>query len=149
MFWHNLIAYLTVLQGAQPGATPDVRSMAPSKRRKTSAASQPASGNTTQGVRTRRSAGARGDVPDAPDADLADLDAEPEVLLCPITRVMFRDPVMVVDSGHTYERSAILSHFERNGAKDPLTRRALSSTCLLYTSPSPRDRTRSRMPSSA
>ena len=105
--------------------------MAPSKRRKTAAASQPASGNTTQGVRTRRSASARGDVPDAPDADLADLDAEPEVLLCPITRVMFRDPVMVVDSGHTYERSAILSHFERNGAKDPLTRRALSSTKVM------------------
>ena len=100
--------------------------MAPSKRRKTAAPVQPISGNATQGVRTRRSASARGDVPDAPDADLAD--AEPEVLLCPITRVMFRDPVMVVDSGHTYERSAILSHFERNGAKDPLTRRALSST---------------------
>ena len=105
--------------------------MAPSKRRKKSAAPEPTSGNTTQGVRTRRSAGARGDVPDAPDADLADLDAEPEVLLCPITRVMFRDPVMVVDSGHTYERSAILSHFERNGAKDPLTRRALSSTKVM------------------
>jgi leucine-rich repeat protein SHOC2 len=44
---------------------------------------------------------------------------------------MFRDPVMVVDSGHTYERSAILSHFERNGAKDPLTRRALSSTKVM------------------
>ena len=27
--------------------------------------------------------------------------------------------------------------------------RALADTCLLYTSPSPRDRTRSRMPSSA
>ena len=27
--------------------------------------------------------------------------------------------------------------------------KALISTCLLYTSPSPRDRTRSRMPSSA
>tara|TARA_B100000482_G_scaffold34174_1_gene21671 strand:- start:42 stop:362 length:321 start_codon:yes stop_codon:yes gene_type:complete len=40
--------------------------MAPSKRRKTSAASQPASGNVTQGVRTRRSASARGDLPDAP-----------------------------------------------------------------------------------
>ena len=26
---------------------------------------------------------------------------------------------------------------------------AINSTCLLYTSPSPRDRTRSRMPSSA
>ena len=68
--------------------------MAPSKRRKTSAASQPASGNTTQGVQTRRSASARSDLPDAPDADLED---EPEELLCPITRTMFRDPVMVVE----------------------------------------------------
>ena len=48
--------------------------MAPSKRRKTSAASQPASGNVTQGVRTRRSASARGDLPDAPDADLDPVD---------------------------------------------------------------------------
>ena len=65
------------------------------------------------------------------DRDLAaadsDLDVEPEELLCPITRIMLRDPVMVVESGHTYERSAVLSHFERNGAKDPFTRRALSS----------------------
>jgi leucine-rich repeat protein SHOC2 len=99
--------------------------MAPSKRRKTSDVSKPASGNASAGVQTRRSASARGDLPDAPDADL---DAEPEELMCPITRTMFRDPVFVVDSGHTYERSAILSHFERNGAKDPLTRRALSST---------------------
>ena len=90
--------------------------------------SQPASGNASSGVRTRRSASARGDLPDAPDADL---DAEPEELMCPITRTVFRDPVMVVDSGHTYERSAILSHFERNGAKDPLTRRALSSTKVM------------------
>ena len=30
-----------------------------------------------------------------------------------------------------------------------LTREGLLNTCLLYTSPSPRDRTRSRMPSSA
>ena len=109
-------------------ATPGVRSMAPSKRRKTSAVSQPASGNASAGVRTRRSASARGDLPDAPDADL---DAEPEELMCPITRTVFRDPVFVVDSGHTYERSAILSHFERNGAKDPLTRRALSSTKVM------------------
>ena len=92
--------------------------MAPSKRRKTSAVSQPASGNASSGVRTRRSTSARGDLPDAPDADL---DAEPEELMCPITRTVFRDPVFVVDSGHTYERSAILAHVERNGAKDPLT----------------------------
>jgi leucine-rich repeat protein SHOC2 len=98
--------------------------MAPSKRRKTS----DVSGNASAGVQTRRSASARGDPPDAPDADL---DAEPEELLCPITRTMFRDPVVVVDSGHTYERSAILSHFGRNGARDPLTRRALSSTKVM------------------
>ena len=100
----------------------------PSKRRKTSAVSQPASGNASSGVRTRRPAGARDDVPDAPDADLDD---EPEVLMCPITRAVFRDPVMVVDSGHTYERNDILEHFRRNGAKDPLTRRALSSTKVM------------------
>ena len=49
----------------------------------------------------------------------ADLDAEPDVLVCPITRTMFRDPVMVVDSGHTYERSAIC---RTSGATGPRTR---------------------------
>ena len=102
--------------------------MAPSKRRKTSAAAQPISGNASSGVQTRRSASARGDLPDARDADL---DAEPEVLMCPITRTVFRDPVVLFDSGHTYERSAILAHFRRNGAKDPLTRRDLSSAKVL------------------
>ena len=38
---------------------------------------------------------------------------------------------MAVVSGHTYERSAILSHFERNGAKDPLTNCALSSAKVM------------------
>ena len=75
-------------------------------------------------VRTLRIGRSRRDLPDTPDADL---DAEPEVLMCPITRTMFRDPVFVVVSGHTYERSVILSHFEHNGAKDPLTNCALSS----------------------
>ena len=70
------------------------------------------------------------------DCDLAASDSnldveEPEELWCPITRTMFRDPVMVVESGHTYERSAVLAHFRRNGAKDPLTRRALSSTKVM------------------
>jgi leucine-rich repeat protein SHOC2 len=44
---------------------------------------------------------------------------------------MFRDPVLAVVSGHTYERSAILTHFERNGAKDPLTNCALSSAKVM------------------
>ena len=37
----------------------------------------------------------------------------------------------------------------RAAAKLQTAPSALSTTCLLYTSPSPRDRTRSRMPSSA
>ena len=32
---------------------------------------------------------------------------EPEHLLCPITRAMFRDPVFVPASGNTYERAAV------------------------------------------
>src|SRR5664280_3815196 len=36
-----------------------------------------------------------------------------------------------------------------NAYQAPQEKQDLSKTCLLYTSPSPRDRTRSRMPSSA
>ena len=108
----------STVQRAQPGANRDVRSMAPSKRRKLSTSSQ--MGHVQRTVRT---VSAQGNL-SAPDADL---DAEPEELMCPITRTMFRDPVFVVESGHTYERSAILEHFRHNGAKDPLTNRALSS----------------------
>ena len=36
-----------------------------------------------------------------------------------------------------------------NGGKNRIAYYAKSNNCLLYTSPSPRDRTRSRMPSSA
>ena len=113
---------------ARPGTTADFRSMAPSKRRRASVVSRPASADASSGVQTRRSASVPCDLPDAPDADLAD---EPEELLCPITRSMFRDPVVLFDSGHTYERSAVLAHFRRNGAKDPLTRRVLSSAKVL------------------
>ena len=113
----------STVQRAQPRASMDVRSMAPSKRRKLSTSSQ-----VGHVQRTLRTVSAQGNL-SAPDADL---DAEPEELMCPITHAMFRDPVMVVDSGHTYERSAILEQFEqRNEAKDPLTRRALSSTKVM------------------
>ena len=110
------------MQRAQPGADRDVRSKAPSKRRKISTSSQ-----MEHVQRTVRDVSVQCDL-SGPDPDL---DAEPEELLCPITRNMFRDPVMHFDSGHTYERSAILSHFGRNGAKDPLTDLALSSTKVM------------------
>jgi hypothetical protein len=48
--------------------------MAPSQRRETSAASQPASGNASSGVRTLRYTSTRGDLPDAPDADFDTVD---------------------------------------------------------------------------
>ena len=97
--------------------------MAPSKRLK-----MPTSSQMEHVQRTVRTVSVQCGNLSAPDADL---DAEPVELMCPITRTMFRDPVMVVESGHTYERSDVLSHFERNGAKDPYTNCALSSTKVM------------------
>ena len=102
------------MPSAQPGATPE-RSIDGALKAAQDVRVQPASGNASSGVQTRRSASARGDLPDAPDADL---DAEPEELMCPITRTMFRDPVCG-RSGHTYERSAILSHFRAQRSQGP------------------------------
>ena len=46
---------------------------------------------------------------------------EPGHLMCPITHEMFRDPVVLVESGHTYEREAIERCLREHGT-DPLTR---------------------------
>ena len=56
-----------------------------------------------------------------PAAQRRRVQVEPDHLLCPITREMFRDPVMVMESGHTYERKAIERHLQ-NDRTDPLTR---------------------------
>ena len=56
-----------------------------------------------------------------PVAQRRRLREEPDHLLCPITHEMFRDPVMVMESGHTYERAAIKRHLQNNRT-DPLTR---------------------------
>ena len=50
----------------------------------------------------------------------------------------FRDAVNAMCVYHEYSKRAPVAVFE-----------AMYKACLLYTSPSPRDRTRSRMPSSA
>lgn len=39
---------------------------------------------------------------------------EPEELLCPITKVMMRDPVFVAGSGNTYEREAIETYWQHS-----------------------------------
>jgi hypothetical protein len=51
----------------------------------------------------------------------------PEYLLCRITDELMRDPV-ILSSGFSYERSAILKHFEVNGNFDPLTREEVSKS---------------------
>lgn len=45
----------------------------------------------------------------------------PEYLLCRITDDLMEDPV-ILSSGFTYEKKAILSHFDKNGYFDPVTR---------------------------
>lgn len=47
---------------------------------------------------------------------------EPEDLTCPVTKMMFRDPVFVAGSGNTYERDAIETFWRtRRDRRDPLT----------------------------
>ena len=75
-------------------------------------------------------------VPVAVEDEVEEEDAEPEELMCPITRTLFRDPALVVDSGQTYERKAIRSHFRQARASaprgtpvmDPVTRTPLYNT---------------------
>lgn len=45
-------------------------------------------------------------------------------LTCPLTRDVFTDPVVLLETGHTYERAAILQWLQRS-ASCPLTRRPL------------------------
>ena len=56
------------------------------------------------------------------------------------------DRQIEIDSGHTVLEAALLNDIKLNHNCGGV---CACSTCLLYTSPSPRDRTRSRMPSSA
>ena len=51
--------------------------------------------------------------------------------------------------GRTGLKVPVLSFGVMNTDSPELIKKALEMGCLLYTSPSPRDRTRSRMPSSA
>lgn len=62
-------------------------------------------------------------------ADVPD-DERPNEHLCPITLTVMVDPVLAVD-GHSYERNAILEHFQRNGAKSPKTNLPLEHTSLI------------------
>jgi hypothetical protein len=57
---------------------------------------------------------------------------EPDALLCPITREVFKDPVFVGESGNTYERGALESFWKRLELtkRDPLTNKELTDTSI-------------------
>ena len=50
-----------------------------------------------------------------------------EEFLCPITQAVMEDPV-VIDTGRSFERSAILEWFGRGRVTDPMTNEELAST---------------------
>jgi len=66
---------------------------------------------------------------------------------------VLKDKVAIITGASRGMGKAFALKFAEEGAKLLLTttslERAQGTVCLLYTSPSPRDRTRSRMPSSA
>ena len=62
-----------------------------------------------------------------------------------IRLVESNEDILLYDVGHIPGAVKVDWHVDLN---DPVVRDYISN-CLLYTSPSPRDRTRSRMPSSA
>eukprot|EP00347_Sterkiella_histriomuscorum_P006176 403353770 len=54
----------------------------------------------------------------------------PDYLLCRITDDLMENPV-IIQSGFTYEKSAILEHFQKNGAYDPITRQQVDQNILI------------------
>ena len=58
-------------------------------------------------------------------------------------------PLMITSAKADGHPIQAITHAGFGGGTDVTTRMMLLRACLLYTSPSPRDRTRSRMPSSA
>ena len=62
---------------------------------------------------------------------------------------LFNKSLIVFDSPRDVRGVAVLSHAHKVGSDEQWLYLPALKSCLLYTSPSPRDRTRSRMPSSA
>eukprot|EP01023_Acetabularia_acetabulum_P051189 TRINITY_DN5636_c0_g1_i11.p2 TRINITY_DN5636_c0_g1~~TRINITY_DN5636_c0_g1_i11.p2 ORF type:complete len:221 (-),score=29.27 TRINITY_DN5636_c0_g1_i11:2058-2648(-) len=59
-------------------------------------------------------------------------DDDPLDLCCPITQELFRDPVLLVNSGHTYERDAIEQWLTGEKRRtDPVTGQQLSDFVLV------------------
>lgn len=55
----------------------------------------------------------------------------PRELCCPITEDLYKDPVVLVETGQTYERKSIEQWFSRGHKIDPLTGKQLTSIQLV------------------
>ena len=64
--------------------------------------------------------------------ETADLDALQ--LVCPITAELFEDPVLLVEDGHTYERSAVTAWLEKHDTS-PMSGAALATKTLAHAFP--------------
>ena len=52
-------------------------------------------------------------------------------LICPLTNEMFKDPVVLVESGNTYEREAILEYLKYNeDPVDPVSKKKITSKII-------------------
>eukprot|EP01060_Flectonema_neradi_P029241 TRINITY_DN3990_c0_g1_i2.p1 TRINITY_DN3990_c0_g1~~TRINITY_DN3990_c0_g1_i2.p1 ORF type:complete len:319 (+),score=43.23 TRINITY_DN3990_c0_g1_i2:72-959(+) len=92
-------------------------------------------GNRLQVIRPHKGwvsiAGHKGD-------QIVDRQNEPEGLCCPITKMMFREPVMVPNSGYTYEKSALMNFWiktkggsrDQGWPRDPMTNVQLPDTSI-------------------
>eukprot|EP01063_Lacrimia_lanifica_P006307 TRINITY_DN13812_c0_g1_i1.p1 TRINITY_DN13812_c0_g1~~TRINITY_DN13812_c0_g1_i1.p1 ORF type:complete len:496 (+),score=134.21 TRINITY_DN13812_c0_g1_i1:114-1490(+) len=67
-----------------------------------------------------------------------DRHSEPEGLCCPVTTIMYRDPVLVPNSGYTYERQALMTFWQKTKGgsrdqgwpRDPMTNLQLPDTTV-------------------
>ena len=57
----------------------------------------------------------------APQQQQQPVPQPPVDLLCPITLKLLEDPVILIDSAHTYERAAIQEWLDRGNRKDPVS----------------------------
>lgn len=63
-----------------------------------------------------------------PDLSIQSLD---EHLLCPISKTTMKDPVVLKDSGMTYDRSSIVEWMQRGYRRDPVTQTEIKSGDLI------------------
>lgn len=54
----------------------------------------------------------------------------PDFLLCRITDDFMQEPV-IIQSGFTYEKKAIIQHFQINGCTDPITRQQVDPHVMI------------------